>query len=327
MPIAVPCACGTTLRAPDKLAGKSVKCPKCSGIVKVPATANGAARPEQAQPKPAAAAKPARPQDPNIKKLHADDDDDVPAGGNIKKLGGDDDEAPAGKNVKKLARSRAGLESATLPPDLQEQVENELQDREKVIWVGQPNPKLVFLRNLWILIFGLVLVVAGTTWAVTALAKGAPNIGFVLGPILMAVIGAVTTVVPFVKRKLAHRSCYILTNKRAIVWNNVFFTVKREHYKPEDLMNVRRIDAWLVKGAGDVVFRTKTIITTTTYRDKRTGGYRGSSTSKRVIYYGFLAVDNAREVELLIRDTLVEPFIEKVQKIRAKLEEEEDEED
>jgi hypothetical protein len=37
MPIQATCACGLTTLAPDSLAGKQAKCPKCSALVDVPA--------------------------------------------------------------------------------------------------------------------------------------------------------------------------------------------------------------------------------------------------------------------------------------------------
>lgn len=66
MPIRVICQCGQTLNAPDNLAGKGVKCPKCQGAIRVPAaTGSGsagatvakAASPAASAAKPASAGK------------------------------------------------------------------------------------------------------------------------------------------------------------------------------------------------------------------------------------------------------------------------------
>jgi uncharacterized Zn finger protein (UPF0148 family) len=56
MPIRVVCACGAKLNAKDELAGRTVKCPKCSEPLKVPAAsaATAAAKPSASQAKPAA---------------------------------------------------------------------------------------------------------------------------------------------------------------------------------------------------------------------------------------------------------------------------------
>src|SRR5271157_2951729 len=50
MPIAVKCPCGVALKAPDNLAGKAIKCPKCQAVVKIPA-AGAAAAPAAPQPR------------------------------------------------------------------------------------------------------------------------------------------------------------------------------------------------------------------------------------------------------------------------------------
>lgn len=38
MPLQIPCPCGKTLKVPDNLAGKKVKCPSCAEILEVPAS-------------------------------------------------------------------------------------------------------------------------------------------------------------------------------------------------------------------------------------------------------------------------------------------------
>ncbi len=68
MPIRVSCSCGQSLSVPDAMAGKSGKCPKCAGIIRVPAQ-SGAAPPSPAKasstPKQAvAAAKPTKSAQP-----------------------------------------------------------------------------------------------------------------------------------------------------------------------------------------------------------------------------------------------------------------------
>lgn len=62
MPIKVTCACGQSFAAKDELAGRTVKCPKCSQPLAIPAAGAGAAMPAAAtQPMPQ---RPAMPQQP-----------------------------------------------------------------------------------------------------------------------------------------------------------------------------------------------------------------------------------------------------------------------
>ena len=43
MPIKISCQCGKTLNAPDKAAGKAVKCPSCGQPIRVPSAGGAAA--------------------------------------------------------------------------------------------------------------------------------------------------------------------------------------------------------------------------------------------------------------------------------------------
>ena len=54
----------------------------------------------------------------------------------------------------------------------------------------------------------------------------------------------------------------------------------------------------VARGAGDLIFRTTTVIVV------RQGRYGG--VSRRVTHYGFLAIDNVRDVERLVRKTLLD---------------------
>lgn len=60
MPISVVCQCGAKLNVKDELAGRAVKCPKCSQTIKVPGAAAQPAKPNTA----ASEKKPAKPQSP-----------------------------------------------------------------------------------------------------------------------------------------------------------------------------------------------------------------------------------------------------------------------
>ena len=52
MPIPITCAaCGTRLKAPDTVAGRKIKCPKCGGVVAVPAAPAAAAPAQKAAPR------------------------------------------------------------------------------------------------------------------------------------------------------------------------------------------------------------------------------------------------------------------------------------
>ena len=61
MPFDVCCPrCSATLRAPNKLAGKKVKCPKCSGVIALPGGPNPPKPPPPSVPKIASTGPPGR---------------------------------------------------------------------------------------------------------------------------------------------------------------------------------------------------------------------------------------------------------------------------
>ena len=75
MPIRVQCQCGQSLNVPDNLAGKSGKCPKCGGVIRIPG-AGGSSTPQVASKPTAAkpvAAKPvaAKPTGPKVAQAKA----------------------------------------------------------------------------------------------------------------------------------------------------------------------------------------------------------------------------------------------------------------
>jgi hypothetical protein len=87
---------------------------------------------------------------------------------------------------------------------------------------------------------------------------------------------------------------YVLTSRRALTWPaNWMGTPTLEAYGPRDLSNLHVVGK-------DVVFRT----VTTVRRDKQ-------GTHATTQNFGFLAQPDAPAVERLIRETLVEPFLEK----------------
>jgi hypothetical protein len=63
----------------------------------------------------------------------------------------------------------------------------------------------------------------------------------------------------------------------------------------------------LFPAAGDLIFST-VITVTTSYNNKG-----GSSKSVSTKHYGFLAVARVKEVEKLVRETLIDPFVDRLQ--------------
>jgi hypothetical protein len=270
--VSVACACGVTIQAPPALTGRRVKCPRCAAAVAL-------------DPREADAADPAAP-------ISCQEDGSVPADLKAKTLAG-------------------------------------LDPKEKPLWIGQPDAKLVLVRSGGYLAVGGVGILAALIWLVIALAPpraaGArlqpgkqaataaakPQASSLLFPAGLFVVSACVSAVALVRWKNATRTCYALTNRRALVYKESLFGPTRDSYSPLEVAGMRRSDSWLFAGTGDLIFRTVQVVSTS---GNRTGPWR---TSVKTIHYGFLAVPQLGAVEKLVRETLIDRFVDKLNQASA----------
>ena len=177
MPVQTACtSCSAKLKIKDELIGKSIKCPKCSTIFKAAAeleTATVASRDSEAA-KPAAvptqtatADKPAGKKPPPPAWDNApdeDDEDDKPKKKSTSRAyddEDDEDDKPKRKPTPKTfdddgegedrdeeAAFKDLLAQATIADDTKKQIKADLGLREKGIWLGQPDPKIMAVRAL-----------------------------------------------------------------------------------------------------------------------------------------------------------------------------------
>jgi hypothetical protein len=225
------------------------------------------------------------------------------------------------------------------PADLKEKILLGLTPNEKPVWIGQPVPKLVLLRNSGYFAIAGVGILIGLIWLLVALAparatvapppappvqqkagkKGAPapvpapapapaqvQAGSTLPPLGVMLVSACFGLVPLVRWRNATRTCYLLTSRRALVLQQTLFGTTKESYSPQEVAAVQRSNSWLLGGHGDLIFRTVYVITTSR---SRTGT---SSSSVRTIHYGFLAVAQVGEVEKRLRETLIDRYVDKL---------------
>jgi hypothetical protein len=193
---------------------------------------------------------------------------------------------------------------------------------------------LVFRRNLGFLFGGGIMALISAYWLASMLLGGSaqkPHIPVVAGkkgaavqvktpppatpfnplPLILLIPAVGGVVVPVLRWKLAQGTIYALTNRRALVYKQGLFGPTRESYSPLEVAQMRRADSWLFQAAGDVIFRSVTVITTS--RNSR----GGSSSSTSTTHYGFLAIAHVKEVEKLVRETLIDRFVDKLQAANA----------
>jgi hypothetical protein len=124
-------------------------------------------------------------------------------------------------------------------------------------------------------------------------------------------IAAGSAAVAGVRWHTATRTCYVLTNRRALVYKAGLFGVTRDSYPPLEVANMRRSDSWLAADCGDLIFRSVQVIS-------NSSNGRGVWTTRvKTIHYGFLAIPHVREVQKLVHETLIDRFVDKLQRANA----------
>jgi hypothetical protein len=212
-------------------------------------------------------------------------------------------------------------EDGEVPADLKAKALADLDPKEWVVWIGQPVGKIVFVRSSAYLVVGGIIALVALLWlAGTLLPQKAasrqagkaaatprneqPSSPLLPGGLLLASVGLAA--VPLVRQWSARRTCYALTNRRALVYKEGLFGPTRESYPPLEVAAMRRANSWLFADSGDLIFRSVTVITTSR------GPQGGASRSVKTTHYGFLAIAHAKDVERLVRETLIDRFADKL---------------
>jgi hypothetical protein len=225
-------------------------------------------------------------------------------------------------------------EDGEISAALKEKIVEELSENERLVWLAQPVPALVFRRNLGYFGGGAILALVAFVWLASMLFTGSaqkheiPVVGGKKGavvqvktpphatpfnplPLILLIPAVGLTVVPVLRWKLSKGTIYGLSNRRALVYKEGLFGPSRESYSPLEVSQMRRADSWLFADAGDVIFRSVTVITTSRSSSGK------SHTSTNTTHYGFLAIAHVKEVEKLVRETLIDRFVDKLQAANA----------
>jgi hypothetical protein len=199
-------------------------------------------------------------------------------------------------------RRVVNYETIRLAPRLQSLVDSELQHGERVTWVEQPIPRRVARKALPLLIFAIPWTAFAVFWMCAAAwmsfkaeAKSGFAYAFPLFGLPFVLIGAALLSTPLWLRRMARRTVYVLTDRRAMVlaagWRG---TVTVRSFAPERLKDLRRKE--YRDGSGDLVF---------TQDLPRSGN---SSPHAREV--GFLSVPDVRSVEEMVRALAAKTAVE-----------------
>jgi len=85
----------------------------------------------------------------------------------------------------------------------------------------------------------------------------------------------------------------------------------RESYPPVEVANMRQSNSWVFSGHGDLIFRTVLIIRSS----RSSNGVWSQSVTTR--HFGFLGVAQVQEVGRIVRETLIDRFVEKLNRANA----------
>lgn len=200
------------------------------------------------------------------------------------------------------------FDGSALPPDLDARVRAELRPGERLLWVGQPDPRRAARGACFIVAFGIPWTAFSVFWVVMAsgmmfAANGPRGPGGAFGAVFacfplfglpFVLIGVGMLSAPYWLRRAARRTCYALTDRRALVWQKHWFGgLEVRSYGPEALTRMARIEH--ADGTGDLVFEEVVRVGTDT------DGNRTTATTGR----GFLAIGDVRRIEELVRRVLL----------------------
>jgi hypothetical protein len=183
-----------------------------------------------------------------------------------------------------------------LPDDLAAILDRELEPKEKVVWVGQPNELAFVRRSIGIFLFGIPFFVFAIFWTRLAMSSG-------MGPAaaggswgawfpllwggMFVVIGGGMLLSPFWAWWLAQRTLYAVTDRRVLLIEAAR-RLRVQHFTGERLLNAVRVEDRY--GRGDLILERLPV-----------QGRRGRTRFQEV---GFFGVDDVRKVERLVRATV-----------------------
>ncbi len=166
-----------------------------------------------------------------------------------------------------------------LPEKLQNLIQSEIEG-EYIEWVGQPNPGRSALRGIGISIFGLAfggfavfwIVMAWTGTHHTSAKSDLPSgfqIAFPLFGVPFLLVGAALFLTPLWNWIKAKKTVYLITNKRAIIFEPELFNTTIHSYNPQQIANrTKKIKSG---NLGDIIFEQEFTRSRSTYPIKEIG--------------------------------------------------------
>ena len=180
--------------------------------------------------------------------------------------------------------------NANIPRQLQEKVNREIESGERIEWIDMPVPRFFTPVSTGAFLFAIPWTAFAIFWIYGASGFKLPDFnegGFSFFPLFdvpFVVIGLGMLFSPLWAYRKAFKTVYVITNKRAITFDEGWSSTIRS-YPPEKLQEIYRKEKR--DGSGDVVI------------DRR--AWRDSEGDRQSEELGFLRIKNPKEIEQMLK--------------------------
>jgi len=181
-----------------------------------------------------------------------------------------------------------------IPKDLQDDVERQLDQGERIRWMEQPIPRFFTAGSTGTFIFGIPWTAFAVFWICGASGFKRPDFskgGFSLFPLFgvpFVLIGIAMLLSPLWARRKGLKTVYVITDRRAITFDGGWTTTIRS-YTPEQLKDMYRKEK--KDGSGDVVIG-------------QAAGMVSRGGQAQMMDIGFLRVRDVRKTEQMLRELM-----------------------
>lgn len=187
------------------------------------------------------------------------------------------------------------IQTGTIPRELDDKVQREMESGERVLWMEQPIPRYFTAMSIGAFLFAIPWTAFAIFWICGAsgfklpdLSKGGFDLFFSLFGVPFVLIGIGMLSAPLWAYRKAFKTVYVITDRRAITFDAGWTTTIRS-YPPDRLQNIHRKEKR--DGTGDVVLGQRV--------------WSGSEGGQQAMDLGFLNIRDPKTVEQMLR-TLAE---------------------
>ncbi len=178
----------------------------------------------------------------------------------------------------------------SLPNYLTDLIRSELEADETVIWADTPIARFLTVKSTGTFVFAIPWTLFSLFWIAGASGFALPNFDgwgdlFPLFGVPFLLIGVAMLGYPIQNYRNAFRTCYVLTNRRALTFEREWGRTVVRSFTPRQLTVVYRKQAF--DGSGDVIFNAKR------WKDSD-----GASHSEEI---GFISIAAVQDVERKLR--------------------------